>query len=1730
MIRYFNKKGFQKKIMKGKRFLNSIAKSKNIIMNRIFRVSSFVIFYFLFCGTVNGQVSTLALPTDGNVSQSSAPQGGFRYQRGFYLIKPSEMLFSGLQNGDTINCIGFNIALAQSDTTRGNFKVYLQNTTDMLSRVDTAWTMISGITNNFYKAINLFPGNFEWMVKTNCSSFSPTQQFTSVKLENCQPPTHLQAKNITDMAATLKWVSPISMVSQFKVEFKLPESINWTTTTTSLDSVNISGLLPNKNYLWRVSTLCTSDSSIYASNNFQTENADKCNEPTSLMNGAIGDTTAVLKWTGASGANYYTIRFRRVGSSNWNSTISFTDSLYINSGLTPGTLHEWQIATNCGSDSSSAYVKGNNFMTLGTLACYPPDFFSTDSISTDSSIFFWSATPGASSYELWYRAKNKISWDLATNPMTLVHNDSITIPNTTGPYTIPFQIMNVDTFFKYTGGGLYIAWEYDRPLGDFSTFNTSLTTKANTVLKGSFGQDSINYILSYIATSDTLDTGLDSILYVTNQRPETYFCSPNISDSVAVLSVYALGKNAPRFSNNTISAAIKNYQNATITYPVTLVVKDKATNAIRCMSTQNITIPPDTFGIITFNSCNVIINETDSIIVSVAPLIGEDVVNNNSNFYIQMVNPNIVSYADESMAISETGTDTMGLTLNRHFMDGCGTINSVQVYLSRSSIGHTVYGIALDSNRVVLAISPSLIPDSTQINKYFSFYFPNTRILQNELYYVGLAQTMDVMPYKPVGIQFENFPIRDSAYFRGSLYADTIWHSPNPGRPMIRAEIIPGTVSSISGNLLLCPNVMGDTLVASSILARYANSVIAASSEYSPVEFGAIQTLGTPNAFPNYGSNPAAWLGETNSSREFIVVKFPSPDSVNFIDIYETFNTGAIDSIYFEDVTVPGVFNLVWYGTAQKGPNVAIKNKIEFPSLTNYKVSAVRLAFNTAAVGGLTSVDAICIGKKITPGIFSSISWSGSSIGSNDSLIITLPGGYKLTTIDASGCMSMDSITVTTPLSITPLISAEGPITFCPGDSVKLKSNLIGGNLWSNGSRADSIYVKTAGNNFVKYFDGCDTTQSNTISITLFTPPTVNITGDTVICPGGSTTLDAGPGFTSYLWSSQQTSQTINQSFPSWNQVTVTDMNGCKASDAVFTVWGTPPSPMISGTLEFCTGDSTTLYAGTGYATYLWSNGSSADSIKVNTAGTFMVTVTDIHGCSGVDDETTVLFAQPNAIISGKNGFCPQDSVMLTASGGMSYLWSTGSTLTSINVKTPGIITLTVIDINGCKDTASKNIIELTPPSPIISGALSFCDGGSSTTLKADPGYTSYLWSTGETSPSITVTTIDTFFVKVIDQNGCMGTSGVRTSNDGAVPAVPGVISGPTSGQCNILSPSMYSISPMPNTDKYYWEVPVGATIESGQGTTSIKVSFDQFFTGGNISVQGWNPCGLSPAYNGRYLYVSATPGSVPGTISGTTSGVCKIGTGTYSIPPVTGATAYIWTVPLGATILTGQGTPSINVSFASSYKAGDICVQYNTLCGPSPFECVTVIPTPVIESPIQGISVVCVGKQNEVYSVIPAVGATSYEWTVPSDASIVSGQGTNQISVNFGSRSGIVTVRPLNLCGSSTGQVLPINVIKCDQFNNDDRQFKKVEYKFDVSIFPNPSDGNINVQFGELTGDNTFSIAVVDVLGRTVYNSKLSVNKNDLKKLNLHHLGSGIYTLNIWNQSQHSSSKLVLR
>ena len=187
------------------------------------------------------------------------------------------------------------------------------------------------------------------------------------------------------------------------------------------------------------------------------------------------------------------------------------------------------------------------------------------------------------------------------------------------------------------------------------------------------------------------------------------------------------------------------------------------------------------------------------------------------------------------------------------------------------------------------------------------------------------------------------------------------------------------------------------------------------------------------------------------------------------------------------------------------------------------------------------------------------------------------------------------------------------------------------------------------------------------------------------------------------------------------------------------------------------------------------------------------------------------------------------------------------------------------------------------------------------------------------------------------------------------------------------------------------------------------------------------------PLEDTRFTYGewTASAPETPGEIGGLGS-VCADQTGvSYSIDAIASATSYNWTVPAGATITDGEGTISIIVDFGSTVT-GEVCVNAQNSTGSSADKCLTITTASCNEAPdtpgvIDGIAEVCSDDTGIVYTIDAVATATSYNWTVPTGASLTAGAGTTSITVTFGSEVGDICVNAENSNGTSSNQCLTV-------------------------------------------------------------------------------------------------------
>ena len=307
---------------------------------------------------------------------------------------------------------------------------------------------------------------------------------------------------------------------------------------------------------------------------------------------------------------------------------------------------------------------------------------------------------------------------------------------------------------------------------------------------------------------------------------------------------------------------------------------------------------------------------------------------------------------------------------------------------------------------------------------------------------------------------------------------------------------------------------------------------------------------------------------------------------------------------------------------------------------------------------------------------------------------------------------------------------------------------------WSNGETTQTITVSptqtttytVAGNS-----NGC--TAEDEVTVFVVGNVAANISGNNTICQGDSTTLTASGG-DNFLWNTGETSAsiTVNPNQTTTYSVEVSDNFGNSDTTEITVIVNPIPQANAGEDQSICAGESVTLTA-SGGTEYLWSNGATTQSISVspNQTTTYSVEVSE-NGCSSVDEVTISVTNLPELQITGSTTIVYGQSTTLTASGADSYTWSNGENTTSITVQPETTTTFEVTGyINNCFSTESVTVVVESHVQASAGEDQRICQGYE-VTLTANGG-SSYLWSTGATTQSITVSPASnaTYSVTVFD-------------------------------------------------------------------------------------------------------------------------------------------------------------------------------------------------------------------------------------------------------------------------------------------------------------------------------------------------------------------------------------------
>lgn len=765
-------------------------------------------------------------------------------------------------------------------------------------------------------------------------------------------------------------------------------------------------------------------------------------------------------------------------------------------------------------------------------------------------------------------------------------------------------------------------------------------------------------------------------------------------------------------------------------------------------------------------------------------------------------------------------------------------------------------------------------------------------------------------------------------------------------------------------------------------------------------------------------------------------------------------------------------------GTTSTMANVSVTPVPTSSSITGTNPvcpNATGVTYNVTNNAGDTYVWSVPAGANITGGQGTNsitVDWgaTGGTVSCTESNSCG-PGAPVTMNVTITSLPVSSAITGTTP--VCP--NASGvvySVTNNPGDTYNW--TVPAGATISSGQGSNSITVNwgaTGGVVTCTESNSCGPGAAVNMTVTITTlPVTSAITGTTPVCPNAAGmiyTVTNNPGDT-YNWSvpagatitSGQGSNSITVTFgPAGGTISCTESNTCGSGTAVnFNVVtsSTPVTSAITGTNPVCPNAVGMIYSvvNTPGSTYNWTvpagatitSGQGSNQITVSfgpAGGTISCTETNSCGTgAAVTINVTTSTTPITSAVTGTSPVCPNATGVVYSvvnTPGSTYNWTVpaGATITagqgtnSITVNwgaTGGSVSCT--ETNSCGTGAPVTFpVTITPPpaTSAITGTSPVCSGvtGLTYSVTNTPGST-YNWTVpagaaitaGQGTNAITVNWGATGgTISCTETNTCG--SGAAVTFNVIVNAAPiaSAITG-TSPLCPGATGIIYSVSSNPGTT-FTWTVPAGATLVSGQGTDSISVNW--LATGGTISCTESNTCG-SAAVVTMNVVMGALPHTAP--ITGSTP-VCPNAAGIiYSVTNTPGST-YNWTVPAGATITGGQGTNSITVTFGPG--GGTVACTETTTCGSGPAVTFNVTTSPIpVTSAITGNNPVCPNTAGVVYSVTNTPGST-YNWAVPAGATIVSGQGTNSITVNWGPSAGTISCTETSSCG--TGVPVTINV-----------------------------------------------------------------------------------------------------
>lgn len=402
-----------------------------------------------------------------------------------------------------------------------------------------------------------------------------------------------------------------------------------------------------------------------------------------------------------------------------------------------------------------------------------------------------------------------------------------------------------------------------------------------------------------------------------------------------------------------------------------------------------------------------------------------------------------------------------------------------------------------------------------------------------------------------------------------------------------------------------------------------------------------------------------------------------------------------------------GATSISYSATLAGTYKVAVQNTtlgcIDTSAVFNLTVNALPLVNAgqdvSACEGDIASVTA--------SGNATSYLWSNGQAGAQ--LSINTQGlvgvnAYTITGIDAvTGCDAQDTVELT--VNVLPQTNAGQNQVLCVGDSIQLNATGAQNYAWANGS-ANGAYLTpqigqaslvVVGTNSV----GCS--ASDTLDVLVNVLPSLTLASNVSLCASElPAMLTVSTVNTSILWSTNETTNSIEVTNAGTYDVTVTDLNtGCEnQATSTVEVWQNP-TIQLDPLYEICSANLPYSINSNAQGTsliYNWSNGQSSSTLTGDVAGSFTLNVTDVNGCEA-DGQTTISILTSPVVDAGADQIVCEDQFPATVTATATadaIVWNTGSTSVVLTANTAGTYILTGTNNNGC--TAQDTVVITSDP------------------------------------------------------------------------------------------------------------------------------------------------------------------------------------------------------------------------------------------------------------------------------------------------------------------------------------------------------------------------------------------------------------------------------------------------